>query len=87
MYKDQQESTDDVRFSLEFLQCNSATREALASRNVRIWQGDRSAYWRQQGYGYTKNKDDAGVFIFRYAYSRISHAAPEKQIMLEIISQ
>jgi hypothetical protein len=72
----------DERISLEQIKKGSAPRkqERFLGRPVRIWSGDRSAWWRPHARGYTCDPRQAGLYDFEDAYQSLSHCGPEKRI-------
>lgn len=54
-----------------------------ASDKVRIWSGDRHAWWREHGRGYTTDREAAGIYDREDAVRRTAHCGPEKGIRIE----
>lgn len=86
MSRELQTSTNEVRFSLEFLRANEKTRDSLRDRQTRIWSDEHKAYWRQNKCGYTEDKNTAGIYPFFQAWGMIHHAGQDKQIVFELVN-
>lgn len=73
-----------VRLAL-YTKMNSFPNKATANEwpqneVVRIWSGERGAWWRRGGHGYTDDIEQAGVFTFSEAYRQTESCGQEKQI-------
>jgi len=62
------------------------TRAKLARKLVRIWSGERVAYWRHGGQGYTDGWCiEPWVLPFEDAFAEVRHCGPEKRIAFEVV--
>lgn len=61
------------------------TRAKLAGKQVRIWSGEHSAWWRPGAAGYTTHQDAAGIYPFEDAWSHTSHCDRDKRIAFEVV--
>lgn len=55
------------------------TRAKWQHRSVKIWSGERYAYWRRNG-DFTHNPSHASVFSFQDAIERTAHCGAEEKI-------
>jgi hypothetical protein len=78
-------SPDSV--ALEKLKRYPSKRKALEGKKVRIWNTCYSAWWRPEGCGYTQDQASAGIYDFKDAWRRSSHAGPEKGIVYEVVDE
>lgn len=53
----------------------------MQGKQVRIWSGEHSAWWRPERAGYTVHIESAGIYDFDDAYAATEHCGPEKRIV------
>lgn len=58
----------------------STTAKETPDKKVVIYSGQWGAYWRSNSAGYTFNKENAGIYTAKEAWSNVSHCGPEKLI-------
>jgi hypothetical protein len=51
---------------------------------VLIWSNEYKMWWRPDGLGYTRDRDEAGRYWLDDAKKRVKGCGPEKQLMFEI---
>lgn len=56
-----------------------------AGQPVRIWSGEHGCYWRPNSQGYTRERADAGRYVFQDALLETRHCDPSKRISFEFI--
>ena len=56
-----------------------------AQPKVRIWSGDRAAWWRANGAGYVNSRIGAGLYGWLDAWARTRLCDPSKGIMYEVV--
>lgn len=59
--------------------------DANPNAKVKIWSGEKQAYWRENRCGYTDNSKDAGIYEIKEAWSAVSHVGIEKRISFQIL--
>jgi len=59
---------------------DGAEYRAWKGKDVVIWSGQWESYWRPDGFGYTKDLDQAGIWTFEQAFKRTCGCGPEKRI-------
>jgi hypothetical protein len=59
---------------------NLKSREWWLTRRVSIWSRERCAWWGENGRGYTKRDNLAGIFDFADAYEATKNCGPEDKI-------
>ncbi len=74
-------------FSLDEVKVNARISDFLRDQLVHIYSGDRSAYWRKDGLGYTDDIDMAGIYEFKDALKSSFSCGSEKRIQYRICTR
>lgn len=77
--------SDIIRYRLADVIVDPKLQGGLIGRTVRIYSGDRCAWWRPNAAGYTTNWAVAWRLPFDEAWKAVSHLGPEKQIAFEVV--
>lgn len=72
------------RIELETILADGAVRDGAAPSCVRIWSGQRLAWWRPDRCGYTGKVEEAGLYEFEEAMRVTGGLGPERMIAFDL---